>query len=313
MAKTKEAGNDTLNAAKLNRENAAIQHKIDFTFFVEAKNANPNGDPMGGMPRTDGAGYGEMTAECIARKIRNAAQVACGQKILMEAPEYKTSPYNSISETVAAVSKAPDKMDLADLFWDVRARGLVFGFTDKAAQGNPIKGPLSIQLGKSLDPVEVVFTQITKCCNANPPKKKGNENSADGEEDNSNGMSSDRIGMKSTVRYGVYRINGSIHTLAAAVTGFSEEDAEVLKQAILHMFAVDFSTARPIGSMRVVTLYWVEHSCKLGDCSSAKVFDAIKAEKKPGVETPNCIDDYVFSIDQSKLPEKLKVTEYEGW
>ena len=52
-----------------------LKGKIDFTLFVSATNANPNGDPLNGnRPRTNLDGYGEISAECIKRKIRNRIQ-----------------------------------------------------------------------------------------------------------------------------------------------------------------------------------------------------------------------------------------------
>lgn len=47
-----------------------LKNKIDFKVFVSVKDANPNGDPLNGnRPRTSYTGVGEMSAECIKRKI----------------------------------------------------------------------------------------------------------------------------------------------------------------------------------------------------------------------------------------------------
>ena len=49
---------------------AALTNKIDFVLLVSVKMANPNGDPLNGnRPRIDYGSYGEITAECIKRKI----------------------------------------------------------------------------------------------------------------------------------------------------------------------------------------------------------------------------------------------------
>ena len=49
-----------------------LKGKIDFTLFVSADNANPNGDPLNGnRPRINMDGYGEISDVCIKRKIRN--------------------------------------------------------------------------------------------------------------------------------------------------------------------------------------------------------------------------------------------------
>ena len=49
-----------------------LKGKIDFTLFISATNANPNGDPLNGnRPRINMDGYGEISDVCIKRKIRN--------------------------------------------------------------------------------------------------------------------------------------------------------------------------------------------------------------------------------------------------
>ena len=54
---------------------AVLTNKIDFVLLVSVKMANPNGDPLNGnRPRIDYGSYGEITAECIKRKIRNRMQ-----------------------------------------------------------------------------------------------------------------------------------------------------------------------------------------------------------------------------------------------
>ena len=47
-----------------------LKGKIDFTLFISADNANPNGDPLNGnRPRINMDGYGEISDVCIKRKI----------------------------------------------------------------------------------------------------------------------------------------------------------------------------------------------------------------------------------------------------
>ena len=49
-----------------------LKGKIDFTLFISAWNANPNGDPLNGnRPRINLDGHGEISDVCIKRKIRN--------------------------------------------------------------------------------------------------------------------------------------------------------------------------------------------------------------------------------------------------
>ena len=61
-----------------------LKGKIDFTLFISAWNANPNGDPLNGnRPRINLDGHGEISDVCIKRKIRNRLQ-DLGQKIFVQ-------------------------------------------------------------------------------------------------------------------------------------------------------------------------------------------------------------------------------------
>ena len=148
--------------------------------------------------------------------------------------------------------------------------------------------------------------QITKSVNGLEPKKGKR---GDGESENSDSpMSSDRMGMKHFVRFGLYEIKGSINVQLAEKTGFSQEDAQVVKECLRTLFVNDASSARPDGSMEVVKLFWWEHNCKEGQYSSAKVHRSIKITLDPDVEMPSKVEDYRISIEplEGLEPEVLE-------
>jgi CRISPR-associated protein Csd2 len=135
--------------------------------------------------------------------------------------------------------------------------------------------------------------QITKSVNSEPSETK----------------SSDTMGTKHFVEFGLYKIKGSINVQLAEKTGFSEEDAEKIKEALRTLFINDASSARPDGSMEVVKVYWWRHNNKIGQYSSAKVHDLLKVSLKDDVMIPASIDDY--SIELGELPD-LKPEIIEG-
>jgi CRISPR-associated protein Csd2 len=94
--------------------------------------------------------------------------------------------------------------------------------------------------------------------------------SVSGEGDGSK-RGSDTMGMKHRVDHGIYVTYGSMNPQLAERTGFSEEDAEVIKQILPKLFENDASSARPEGSMEVLNVVWWKHNCKAGQHSSAKV------------------------------------------
>ena len=263
-----------------------LQNKIDFVALIAVSMANANGDPLNGnRPRTDYNGYGEMSDVCIKRKIRNRMQ-DLGQDIFVQSADRKTDDYNSLSERAKGLLKGekdPEKYarKACETWLDVRSFGQVFAFkADSVSVG--VRGPVSIQQAISVSPVEIQSIQITKSVNGDP----------------SEGRSSDTMGQKHFVRFGLYEIKGSINVQLAEKTGFSEEDAEIVKECLRTLFVNDASSARPDGSMEVCKLYWFKHNCKNGQYSSAKVHRSIKVVQKEQNKMPSSVDDYEITVEE---------------
>lgn len=275
-----------------------LKNKIDFVALVSVKMANSNGDPLNGnRPRTDYNGFGEISDVCIKRKLRNRMQDE-GQCIFVQSEDRSDDGQKSLNERAKpVVGKIKDKDEYhkvaCETWMDVRTFGQVFAFKsfDNASVG--VRGPVSIHQAVSLSPVEVHSIQITKSVNGEPSEKR----------------SKDTMGMKHMVRFGLYKIKGSINVQLAEKTGFSVEDAAVLKECLRTMFINDASSARPEGSMEVCKLFWWEHNCAIGQYSAAKVHDSVKVCLKEGVEMPCSAEDYQISAEQ--LPG-LQCEEIDG-
>lgn len=106
------------------------------------------------------------------------------------------------------------------------------------------------------------------------------------------------MGTKHFVRFGLYEIKGSINVQLAQKTGFSEEDAQIVKECLRTLFENDASSVRPEGSMEVCKLFWWEHNCAAGQYFAAKVHRLVKVMPQEGVEMPSCVDDYVITLDE---------------
>ena len=261
-------------------------NKIDFMALVTVNMANCNGDPLNGnRPRTDYNGFGEMSDVCIKRKIRNRMQDL--QKcVFVQSDERSDDGCKSLSERAAKyigkVKTKDEYMEKACKTWDdVRAFGQVFAFkSDSVSVG--VRGPVSIHQAVSITPVDVVDMQITKSVNGEPGEKK----------------TSDTMGMKHFVRFGLYLIKGSINVQLAEKTGFSDADADIVKECLRTLFVNDASSARPDGSMEVYKLYWFKHNCKDGQYSSAKVHRSLHVTPKETVDIPASVDDYDITLDE---------------
>lgn len=263
---------------------STLQNKIDFVALISVTRANSNGDPLNGnRPRTDYNGFGEISDVCIKRKVRNRMQ-DLGHKIFVQSEDRCDDGFGSLSERASAETKGIKERDVyaakaCETWLDVRTFGQVFAFKDAKGLSVGVRGPVSIHQAVSLSPVEIESLQITKSVNGE--KKEKGESRA-----------SDTMGMKHFVRFGLYEIKGSINVQLAEKTGFSQEDAETVKECLRTLFVNDASSARPDGSMEVVGLYWWQHNCKEGQYSSARVHRSVKVSLKPGVELPNCPEDY---------------------
>lgn len=265
-----------------------LKNKIDFAVLVSVTNANPNGDPLNGnRPRTNYEGFGEISDVCIKRKIRNRMQ-DMGKAIFVQSDDRCEDGFASLSERASkTITNLKTKDEYAkqacETWMDVRSFGQVFAFKSKEKDGVSVgvRGPVSIHQALSCSAINVNSMQITKSVNSEPAEKK----------------SSDTMGSKHMVSFGLYEIKGSINVQLAEKTGFSEEDAEVIKECLRSLFLNDASSARPDGSMEVCKVYWWQHNCKDGQYSSAKVHKSLDVKQKPEVDFPKSIDDYQITLE----------------
>lgn len=283
----------------------AIKNRYEFVILFDVENGNPNGDPdAGNMPRIDPeTGHGLVTDVCLKRKIRNYVET-----VKEGEPGYRIYvkdgvPLNrSDAEACAYVGVEPAKLKeakkKADLdmkirdfmcqnFFDIRTFGAVMTtFVKGALNCGQVRGPVQLGFARSVDPImpqEVTITRVA-ITKEDDAEKKDTE-----------------MGRKYIVPYGLYRAEGFISAnLARKTTGFSEKDLELLWQAILNMFELDHSAAR--GKMSVRELIVFRHESELGNAPAYKLFDLVKAQRKPDVVTPRAYSDYQVSVDEEKLP-----------
>lgn len=271
-----------------------LKNKIDFIVLVKVQNANPNGDPLNGnRPRQNYDGRGEISDVCIKRKIRNR-MMDMNKQVFVQSDEKNLDGYTSLSERAqktidSKLNKDEYAKKACETWIDVRSFGQVFAF--KKSGNEPgvscgVRGPVSVHQAVSVSPVTINSMQITKSVNSEP--------TGDGKK------SSDTMGMKHFVEFGLYVIKGSINVQLAEKTGFTEEDAETIKEALRTLFINDSSSARPDGSMEVVTVYWWKHDNKIGQYSSAKIFDSLVIKLKDDVHNPTSFADYDIHLEDLK-------------
>ncbi len=254
----------------------SLTSKIDFALVFSVKKANPNGDPLNGnRPRTDYEGFGEVSDVCLKRKLRNRLQ-DMGEEIFVQSDENRRDEYRSLkarfdgNEEIKKVKDRQAQAATACRTWyDVRTFGQVFAFgksDDENAVSIGIRGPVTIQTAVSVEPVDVSSMQITKSVNLETNKPDPDKKAPD------------TMGMKHRIDNGIYVTFGSINCQLAEKTGFSDDDAEKLHEALKTIFENDVSAARPSGSMVVTKVIWWKHNCKSGQYSSAQVHRSLNKE-----------------------------------
>jgi len=223
-----------------------------------------------------------------------------GHDVLIQSDDNKVDEYKSIKDRIEnTIDKniLKDKVkfsEQANKTWiDVRTFGQVFAFKgDDMSVG--VRGPVSIHSAFSIDPINITSIQITKSVNSTGDGSK---------------KSSDTMGMKHRVDFGLYKFAGSINPQLASKTGFSDEDVDVIKKSLIELFEDDASSARPDGSMEVINVYWWKHNNQTGQYSSAKVHNSLKIYRKDQDIEAKDVNDYV--IELSNL-EGLECNVIEG-
>lgn len=283
-----------------------IRNRYDFVVLFDVENGNPNGDPdAGNMPRVDPeSGFGLVTDVCIKRKIRNYIEtlkedepgyrIYIKDNIPLNRSDSEAFEYLNInSDDVKKLKKEDPELDkkvrnfMCENFYDIRTFGAVMTTFVKANLNcGQVRGPVQLGFAKSVDPIlpqEVTITRVAITTESDA-EKKGTE-----------------MGRKYIVPYALYRMEGYVSAnLARKVTGFSEEDLELLWMAIMNMFENDHSAAR--GKMAVRKLIIFKHDNELGCAPAHKLFDAVKIERKEGNDLPRAYSDYEVTIS-TELPQ----------
>ena len=286
---------------------AVISNKYDFVILFDVEKGNPNGDPdEGNMPRVDPeTGLGLVTDVCLKRKIRNYVEawaeiesdrngygIYIKDVVPLETSDKKALVYIGV-DNIKDVKKKDKDVDLKIRefmcmnFFDIRTFGAVMTtFVKGALNCGQVRGPVQLGFARSIDPIapqEITITRVAITTEKDAENKKT------------------EMGRKYIVPYALYKVEGHISAnLARKITGFSEEDLELLWKAIINMFENDHSAAR--GNMAVRELIVFKHSNELGNAPAYKLFERVKVSRKEEVQVPRAYEDYTVEVDTESLP-----------
>lgn len=305
-----------------------VTNRYEFVLFFEVTNGNPNGDPdSGNMPRLDPeTNQGLVSDVALKRKVRNYVALAhegeAGFEIYMSEGATLNNQHKKAwaallpdvkdDKTFKEGPKDKDKSRaltawMCANFWDIRTFGAVMSTGVNAGQ---VRGPVQFSFARSVEPIlplEISITRMAATTEKDAEDKGGRT-----------------MGRKHIVPYGLYRAHGYVSAPLASHpvkgTGFSENDLELLWQALDQMFDHDRSAAR--GEMATRKLILFRHESALGNARAQSLFDRVTVERQYqghsyaiGSEGTGNLpparkwEDYQVSIDRNDLPVGVEIIE----
>jgi len=288
----------------------AIKNRYDLVYVFDCKNGNPNGDPdNGNMPRIEVESQkGLVTDVSLKRKVRNYVALKTGgaapnaiymqEGAVLNAQHQKAYDSTGLkSEKKKLPKDASDARKLTrwmcDQFFDIRAFGAVM--TTEVNSGQ-VRGPVQFTFGESVDTIVPQEISITR-------SSVTNIKDADKER---------TMGRKYIVPYALYRshifISANLAGDETKGTGFSEDDMNLLVEALRLMFDHDRSAAR--GEMSACKLIAFKHDSQFGNEAASRLFKRVQIRLKEGVKLPRSGEDYEITIDRAGLPNGVEIIEY---
>jgi len=286
-----------------------IEHRYEFVLLFDVENGNPNGDPdAGNLPRIDPeTSHGLVTDVAVKRKIRNYVEIVKagepGYDIYVREgavlnaqhrkayEHFKVEPEDKKLPKDEALAQQITRF-MCDNFYDIRTFGAVM--TTKVNCGQ-VRGPVQMGFARSIDPIvqhEVTITRVAVTSEEDAESK------------------SREMGRKHIVPYALYRLEGFVSASLAEKTGFSNEDLELLWEALENMFDHDRSASR--GKMASRRLVIFEHESKLGNAPAHKLFDAVRVVRVDDSRPPRSYSDYRVEVDRTAVPSGVTVIDRLG-
>ena len=290
----------------------AIAHRYEFVYLFDVINGNPNGDPdAGNLPRLDAeTNCGLVTDVALKRKIRNFVTLdkdgGPGYAIYMQEKAVLNNQHKRAYDAIGIKpedKKLPkDEAKAREItawmcanFFDVRTFGAVMTTGINAGQ---VRGPVQLAFATSVEPVLPLEISITRM--AVTTEKEAEAQGGDNR----------TMGRKHILPYGLYRAHGFVSAKLAERTGFSEDDLQLLWQALINMFEHDRSAAR--GEMAARKLIVFEHESAMGNAPAHVLFDAVEVMRtKPEDDGPaRSFADYRVTVNAEALPNGVSVREF---
>lgn len=284
-------GDQPVNDAGMAGPDIQPDSRVDVVLLTEVRLSNPNGDPdLEGRPRTlRSTGQGLITGVATKRRLRDTARIRHGVNLFVE-DEALESRIEGLFNGEEPTTKEIDERAWSK-FWDVR----MFGGTLSAVKiggeeededgvtGSQITGPWQVDIGRSVDEINVVDLGITRSVQ-----------NTEGEQGT--------MGRQPVVEYGLYRQH--MHYSPYASYGdVHKKDLDVLWDALRWMHDHTRASMRPDISWKGV--YLIEHDDELGSMPAQEATGQITVDGES--------EDYDIGVpDKEDEPDGIEITELVG-
>ena len=265
----------------------------------------------------------------LKRRIRNYVQTARGNQspyaIFVEQASNLNRPIALAHEETGGLPEGKKKASKSQVeqarqwmcrhFYDVRTFGAVMSTGANAGQ---VRGPVQIAFARSLDPVLPLDLSVTRMAVAEDDKGKLRTSQQLKQwEDEQPEDKLRTIGRKSLIPYGLFLGRGFISAHLARQTEFSQDDLDLLWEALLGMFEHDRSASK--GFMALRKLWVFKHvgndsdsgqrarQAMLGCAPAHELFELILIESKTNGDAPRSFSDYEVSIDEASVPDGVEI------
>jgi CRISPR-associated protein Csd2 len=319
-----------------------IKNRYEFLYLFDCENGNPNGDPdAGNAPRVDPEDmHGLVSDVALKRRIRNYVQIARGNAapycIFVEHGINLNRPITMAHEQteggfVQDAKAGKDKVELArrwmcQTFYDVRTLGAVMSTGPNAGQ---VRGPVQLSFARSLHPILPLDASITRMAVAEDVRgATSSEDYLKWEKE----QPEDRLrtmGRKALIPYGLYCANGFVSAHLAEGTGFTEDDLQLLWEALLNMYDHDRSASKGTMSARKLIVFkhvgtdsdpaQRERQARLGCAPAHRLLDLGGAEddgksivrvwQKDESRPPRRFSDFEVALHPERAPAGVEVIE----
>ena len=287
-----------------------VNRRHDFVLLFDVADGNPNGDPdAGNLPRVDPETMqGLVTDVAIKRKVRDYVDLAGEDrpryKIYVQHGQFLSERRKRVfadrSGGAKTVEVEKGRGWMCDEFFDVRMFGAVMSM--KEANAGQVRGPVQLTFARSIDPIVPLDSTIV-----GPAQNEKDVNRSNAEDEATNYGT---MGRKSTVPYALYRAHGFFNPHFAKQTGVTEEDLQMLWQALERTWDLDHSASR--GMMACRGLYVFSHESSLGNAAAHVLFERIDVQLDPEMKAqgkpPRSFKHYTVTVDDSDLPAGVTLT-----